>query len=339
MNLEKDTDSHGVIGVGVIGLGFMGQTHLAAYQSAERSGYPCRVVAVSDRHEERRRGERATVGNIPVVGEGPLFDSDEVRGYSDPNDLFTDPNVDLVSVCTPTDTHFDLVSRACDAGKHVLIEKPVSLDPKEIEELDRRAKAAGIICMPAMCMRFWPGWRWLKEQIELGGWGRVLNASFRRTVGLPAWSKEFYLDPRRSGGALFDLHVHDVDFAFWCFGKPNKVHAFGAEQHVQAIYEYDDGPNWVRTEGGWVDVPGFEFQLGYQIVFEAAVVEFDSNREPALRQLVDSKWSDVECPELGGYDGEIRHLIDCIQAAETPDATLAEAAAVTRILVKEQSAL
>ena len=143
----------------------MGATHIAAYAAARAAGYPCEIVAVSDPKASRRRGELWDVGGNAVSdmsGQKRAFDPSAVRAYEHPDELIGDPNVDLISICTRTDTHVDLAARALRAGKHVLVEKPVSLSAPEIQELDRTAREYGKVCMPAMCMRFWPAWAWLE---------------------------------------------------------------------------------------------------------------------------------------------------------------------------------
>ena len=67
--------------------------------------------------------------------------------------------------------------------------------------------------MPAMCMRFWPGWSWLKQAVEEQTYGKVLAARFRRDSAMPAWSQQgTYSGGQDLGGALFDLHIHDTRF-------------------------------------------------------------------------------------------------------------------------------
>src|SRR2546423_323550 len=235
-----------MVRVGVIGLGFMGATHVAAFNAAHQAQYPCEIVAVCDRKESRRRGELWDVGGNAVsdVSQRKLaFDPSQVHGYERADDLLDDPRVDLVSICTPTDTHVELASRALRAGKHVLVEKPVSLHAGEIRKLEKIAKESGKLCTPAMCMRFWAAWRWLKERIDDREFGRCVSATFTRLAAMPRWSA-FFADGRRSGGALVDLHIHDADFVYWCFGMPQSVSSSGrvgetrAVDHVTTFYNF-----------------------------------------------------------------------------------------------------
>lgn len=339
------------IGVGVIGLGFMGRTHLAAYQAAERDGFPCRVVAVCDPDPERRLGRApGSAGNIAAAGSAGaerMFDPAQVRGHETAERLLADPAVQLVSICTYTDSHVELALAALAAGKHVLVEKPVALRSADVQRLAVAAQAAsahGLCCMPAMCMRFWPGWPWLRDRVRDGSLGAVRSATFQRLGSGPAWSAEFYRDSARSGGALFDLHVHDADFVHWCFGPPRSVFAAGNEQHVTALYGYGDGagdaPAHVSAEGAWDLAPGAGFRMRFVVNFERATAEFDLSRTPALVLHTAEGTSAVETAEPGvktGYDGQVRHLVGVIAAGRTDTrATIDEALNVTRLLEAER---
>jgi predicted dehydrogenase len=90
-----------------------------------------------------------------------------------------------------------------EAGKHVLVEKPVATGTAAIERLMEARPAPersdGVLCAPAMCMRFWPEWAWLKNTIESGELGAVRSASFTRLGAAPAWSG-FYATRRGRAG-------------------------------------------------------------------------------------------------------------------------------------------
>ena len=143
-----------------------------------------------------------------------------------------------------------------------------------ISGIVRDAAEAETLCMPAMCVRFWPGWSWLRERVVDGSLGAVRSAVFRRLGTRPGWAK-FYADVERSGGALFDLHVHDTDFVQWCFGTPASLSSTGSLDHLTTLYRYPGGPPHVVVEGGWDHAPGFPFQMRYTVIFEHATADFD----------------------------------------------------------------
>jgi predicted dehydrogenase len=324
------------IRVGIVGLGFMGRTHLAAYLAAERAGHPNEVVALCDADLARLRGKRTGRGNLEARGADPLAAVRAAPAYAEPAELFADERVELVSICTPTPTHVPLALAALRAGKHVLVEKPVALRAVEVEKLARAARTARRVCMPAMCMRFWPGWDWLKRTIDAQTHGPVVSAVFRRLAAPPAWSRGFYGDARASGGALFDLHVHDADFVRYCFGAPDALASAGTLDHVTTLYRYKDGPPHVVAEGGWNHTSGFPFFMGYTVAFERATAEFALGREPLLTLAKNGKTSAIPLANTTGYDGEVRHALDVVARRAKPRATLAEAAGLVAMLELER---
>lgn len=315
----------------------MGRVHLAAYQhAAHHAAAPVCVYGLCD-----ARGRDAADGRPGNLALDVSADwTADVRISAQYDALLDDPRIDLISICTPTDTHVPLAVRALETGKHVLVEKPVSLVADQIERLDTAARAAGRWCLPGMCMRYWPGWVWLLQAIVGGVYGPVRSAVFRRLGSMPDWSAGFYGDHARSGGALVDLHIHDADFVRWCFGDPAEVVSTGEINHVTTFYRFADGPPHVAAEGCWEPARGLPFVMYYRVGFERATVEYDSTREQPLLLGRDGRVEPVDLPPGSGYDAEIRHMLALIAGEEqTPRVTLADAAAVTRLLDAERESL
>jgi len=329
------------IGVGVIGLGFMGRTHLGAYNAAAAAGLPCRVVAVCDADPSRLTATAAATGNLPgAVGDRPLFDPERTATYTDPAALLADPSVGMVSICTYTDTHVPLALAALAAGKHVLVEKPVAVTAAEARRLADAAARASVLCMPALCMRFWPGWPWVRDRIRDGAFGAVRSATFTRLVGPPRWGLDFYRNPERSGGALCDLHIHDADFIHWCFGRPAAVSTTGTLDHLSTHYLFADGPAHVTAEGGWDLARAAGFRMRYTVIFEHATADFDMARPDPLILHTAEGSEPVELPAVSGYEGQVRHFV---QAAATGSkdlaSTMAEAVSVAEVLDAERESM
>ncbi|MFN0244028.1 MAG: Gfo/Idh/MocA family protein [Planctomycetota bacterium] len=331
------------IGVGVIGLGFMGRTHLGAYRAAHAAGFANEIVAVCDSSAERRAGrsaEKGARGNLDTGTSGErLFDPAATRAYEHADELFADARVELVSICTHTQAHVDLALLALAAGKHVLVEKPVALTVTAVERLAIAARAARTLCMPAMCMRFWPGWDFLHDRIAAGTFGAPKSATFARVGVRPSWSP-FYSDATQCGGPLFDLHVHDADFVRWCFGEPQSVAAFGTLEHFTASYRFDGGPLHATAEAGWDPAPGFPFRMRATVMFEEATVDFDLARDTPLLVARAGRVDAIELAQTNGYDGEVRHFLATIAAGRGElTATIDEAVGLTRMLEREAAAL
>lgn len=332
--------SGATVGVGVIGMGFMGRTHVAAYESARCNGYDCKLVAICDQDTARLAHNAPVQGNLGQAATENLFDPADTRAYSDIDAILNDRDVHLVSICTHTDTHADLAIRALERGKHVLVEKPVAVRWQDVARVAEAAAKSGKLCMPAFCMRFWPGWSWLKQMIVEGAYGKVRSAVFERLASPPGWAPDFYRDAARSGGALVDLHIHDADFVRWCFGNPDSVSSTGSLDHVTTLYRFSAGPSHVVAEGGWDHTPGFPFKMRFVVAFERATAEFDSGREPPLVLASAGELNPVPLDSISGWDLEVRHLVQAIQSGRTDlMTTIADALAVTRLLAAEAESL
>lgn len=288
----------------------MGRTHLAAWSSAGHDGLPCRVVAVSDRNPQALTGEApaGATGNLDAHGKpARLFDPAVVRTFLDVDELLADRGVDVVSICTHTDTHVDLACAALRAGKHVLLEKPVSITADGARRVAEAASAAGKVCMVAMCMRFWPAWAWLKRAIDSGEHGALSSVSFARLASPPGWSREFYLAAEKSGGALVDLHIHDTDFVRYCFGEPTGVITTGSLHQLTTIYRVASCAH-VVAHGGWDFAQGFPFRMRYLANFRDGTADFDITRTPQLLWHAGGKSEAVDVGTRTGYDEQVRHL-------------------------------
>jgi len=324
MRKSKNPTSQRKVNVAVVGLGFMGAMHIKTYQHIPGA----RLVAVCD-------AIRLPVNGVLSGFGGNVGDSDavhlgrDVAVYRELRDLLANSNVDLVDLCVPTPLHAPQTIAALRAGKHVICEKPLARTSLTARQIVKAAQVAKTFFMPAMCMRFWPGWAWLKQLKTKKTYGRILAARFRRVCSPPGWSHNTYFKGRESGGALFDLHIHDTDFVQFLFGRPKSVFSIGlsrfsgAIDHVVTQYQVAGGAA-VYTEGSWLLTQGFN--MGYTVMFERATLDFDLARgADALR--LDEPGKSSRIVKLGGpdgYGGELRHMIQAIQTGTPPAIVTAE---------------
>lgn len=310
-----------MVNVAVVGLGFMGVTHIKAYLKLKNA----RLAAICDAVRLPVNGDFSTItGNIP--GWEPLqLDVTNVKVTKDLNELLADPAIDLIDLCVPTPVHLKLATLALQAGKHVVCEKPLARNSTIAREIvDLAAKSPGYF-IPAMCMRFWPGWSWLKTAVDQQTYGAVKAARFRRVGEPPAWGREGYFNGAASGGALLDLHIHDTDFVQFLFGRPKAVFSqgfsfySGAIDHVLTQYTVACGAS-VSAEGSWMMSDGFGFNMAYTVIFERATADFDLSRgAEALKIFEQGKGARVVPPEPGdGYIGELGYMVDCIEQRRPP---------------------
>lgn len=310
-----------MVNVGIVGLGFMGLTHIKAYRQLPNA----RLVAICDAvrlpTDGKLGGQAGNISNTDEI----QFDMSVVKGYRDYHEMLANPEVQLVDICLPTTLHAPVSLAALKAGKHVLCEKPLARTSTICREILAAADAAPGYFMPAHCLRFWPEWAWLKQAIADGRYGKVLAARFTRLSEPPGWSQGSYLKGAESGGALLDLHIHDTDFVQFCFGRPEAVFASGqsrlsgAFDHVVTHYRVASGAT-VTAEGSWLMAQGYGFKMAFTVNFENATADYDSTRgEGALKVFgAAPEPQTIHCAGGDGYVGELAHLIECIERGTPP---------------------
>jgi len=217
-----------MVRIGIIGLGFMGRMHYGAYQDVPGA----QVIAVCDADARRAAGDLSDGwANVPGA-EVKQLPMDRIRGTTDWRELIRMSEVDAIDVCLPTPQHLEVVTAAIQTGKHVLCEKPMARTLADGQAIAAAAAKSGGFFMPAMCMRFWGEWEWLKQAVVEERYGKVRSATFRRAGTTPGG---WFRDGKISGGALLDLHVHDVDFVYHLFGKPKAVSSRGYSESDQNL--------------------------------------------------------------------------------------------------------
>lgn len=307
--------------VGIVGLGFMAATHIKAYCEVP----DVRIAALCNPSGRHLDGDFTGVAGNVGTNEPVILDMTGVKATKDFADLLADPGIQLIDICAPTSAHRDLSIAALKAGKHVICEKPLARTPEAAREIAAAAHSATGYFMPAMCMRFWPEWAWLKTAIEKQRFGKVHSAHFRRVAEPPAWGQKNFFQGLESGGGLFDLHIHDADFVQFCFGRPQRVYSrgykkfSGAIDHVVTQYEVDSGAI-VHAEGSWAMAKGFGFSMTYSVNFDSATVEYDLARKPDPLLLVEEGKPPmiVRCEGPDGYIAELTHMVESIRAGKPP---------------------
>jgi predicted dehydrogenase len=324
-----------MVRIGIIGLGFMGRMHYGAYQSVPEG----QVVAVCDADPRRASGDLSDGwSNVPGADVKRL-PMTQIRGTTSWQDLINWNDLAVIDVCVPTPQHLEVVTAAIATGKHVLCEKPMARTLSDAQAIAAAAAKGRGFFMPAMCMRFWPEWEWIKQAISENRFGKVLSATFRRAGSTPGG---WFRDGKLSGGALLDLHVHDVDFVYHLFGKPNALFSRGYTRdtgeidHVVTQYLFDS-PAIVAAEGAWGMADGFGFRMQFTVNFEQATAGFEFGRDQPLMLYAGKKAEPVKTSGESGYVGEMRYFIDCIRNNTRPTRVTADDAVMgLRIIEAER---
>ncbi len=292
--------------VGLVGVGGISGAHIPAWQSME----DVELVALCDVRPEQ-------MTRYP-----------ELRQYTDMDDMLAKEQLDILDICLPTYLHADAAVKAMERGIHVLSEKPVSLKTEDVHRLYETAKRNNVRFMVAQVLRFWPEYVYLKEIYDSGRYGKLLSGRMARLGHMPGWSWDNWMkDESRSGLVPFDLHIHDLDFMVYTFGKPKQVSSFRARRPDQdvftAVYQFDGF--YVDSEATWYAAP-YPFHATYRFQFEKALIVLDG----ALTVYeVDGKTftvgadggetGGIELPPTNAYANEIRYFADCVKAGRDAD--------------------
>jgi predicted dehydrogenase len=303
--------------IAVLGLGFMGSTHLRALARIPQ----VQIVAVASDDARQLSGDLTGVqGNMGRPGE--RMDFSGIATYRDWRQAVLDPRAEAVDICLPTNLHAPAVITALDAGKHVLVEKPMALDTASTEAMLDAARCKGRILMVAQVLRFFPSYRAMVELVKSGRLGAVRAAMFRRRSAAPSWSP-WLLDPKISGGAVFDLLVHDVDMCLHLFGPPQAVSATGCEDLTRGL-------DWITAQlhyaelvaavsGGWHPPSSFPFSMEYSVVGDDGVVEYHSSTAAPVLYGPGGSQRALETAGTDGYQAEIEYFVDCCLHQRQPD--------------------
>jgi len=320
----------GPLNIGIIGLGFMGSTHLNAW-----SGIPgASLIAVADPKPHRLAGDLSDIqGNIG--GPGVRRDFTRVNGYRTPEELIADPAVEAVDICLPTNFHLPVTLAAFAAGKHVVVEKPMALSGEACDRMIAAAAQAGRVLMVAHVVRYWPDYAAARELFRSGRLGALRSAIFHRKCAAPMWGR-WLKDSARSGGGVFDLLIHDVDFCHQLFGSPLAVRAEGPEQldrgidWVLARLEYPHGAP-VAISGGWHHPQSYPFSMDFTLVAEGGTLDYNSAFRPLTLYLADGTEQKPELEIHDAYQAELNYFLACAQANHWPeDCRPQESAAAVR---------
>jgi predicted dehydrogenase len=322
--------------LGVLGLGFMGATHIRALDGIDG----LTLAAISSSDPKKLAGDLSGVGGNLGAAFATL-DFSNVAKHTRWQDIIADDSIDAVDVCLPTHLHAEATEMALNAGKHVLCEKPLALDFATADRLVALAKERGKVLMAAQVLRFFPMYRQMAERVKSGTLGAVRAATFRRRCAAPPWAK-WMQDKSISGGGVFDLLIHDVDMALHLFGVPSAVSATGREaldSYVDTINAqlYYDGLDSVTVAGGWHH-GAFPFSMEYTIVADGGTIEYSSasGKDPQVYRPGAEAEALTPVAAIDGYQEEIRYFYECCRdGCETvycSPAESAQAVKVTRLM-------
>jgi len=215
--------------VGVIGVGGIARTHMPGWEASEHA----EVVAGADVSEQALERWGAQYGIQRLV--------------MDSSELFRDPDIDIIDICTPNNYHAPLAIAAMEAGKHVICEKPLAPTPAAIRDMIAARDGAGVMLMTAQHFRFRGTSRAMKAEIDAGALGEIYHARswMLRRAAAPT-RPGFIMKQHSSGGPCIDIGVHILDLTLWFMGNPRPVAVTGVARaeiaHQSGAFSIWGGP-------------------------------------------------------------------------------------------------
>lgn len=315
-------------GIGIIGCGTIAGKMLAAWVPHMRNA---RLVAVSDVNPAQTELFQSTYG-IP-------------RAHADYRALLDDREVDAVLVLTPNFLHAEQTIAACAAGKHVCVQKPMSLTTAEAVDMIRAAETAGVTLMAGFLKRFWPYYVAIRKLLDDGALGELLTIRTQFShSGIGKYYKpasDWFNDPAKAGGGpLADLGVHHFDVMRWLAGSDvARVSADIARLGPEGVLENNATvslrfANGVMGQGYYsfttVAPPGVTIErlevygtTGTALVTLAhpgrVVVQYCAEVGAAATY---PGWIDLPVPEpVPAFGLMLQHFVDCLIAGRAPVTT------------------
>ncbi len=302
--------------IGVAGLGFMGCTHARAWPKVPGA----ELAAVVSSDPAKLSGDISAVGGN-LGGSTEKLDFSAVKKYYKFEDLLEDAEIDAVDICLPSDRHFETARAALRAGKHVLVEKPLALNGEDADALIEEAARAGRTLMTGHVLRFFPEYRTLADLLREGRLGAVRSAFFRRRCGAPSWSR-WLTDAARSGGAVMDLLIHDIDVCLHVFGQPETVSAVGFGDPARGIDWIEarlgfTGIGPVIVTGGWHQPGTYPFRMEFTVAGDAGTLEYRSGDVPLTLYNANGA-SEPAAVETDPFAKELKYFADCARDSREP---------------------
>jgi len=324
-----------IIRYGIIGTGSISRTHADALQSVRET----QILAVASR-SQTNAGMFAQWKGVPDA-------------YDDYRRILERSDIDAVIVAFPNKAHAPIALEALQAGKHVLLEKPLCLTLDEADRLIAASTESGRILMYAEELCFVPRFVRLKELLDEGAVGSpYMIRQIEKHAGPHAeW---FYQREQAGGGALMDMGCHSIEAIRWMLGKPAVKSVYGQidlvlhkdktelDDHTIVIIEFENGAVGV-AEAGWAKQGGmtstFEIfaangLLTAESVSDTGITAF-SNEGYGMLPDATRGWSkpDVDTVASHGYVAELEHFTNCIRENTVPLETAQDGKIVLEIML------
>lgn len=318
--------------VGLIGCGGIGSVHATCWLSMRDK---VQLSAIADVSTERTQR---------------FADACGAKVYTDGFTMLEEEALDVVDICVPTFLHTDYVIRAMKYVKNIIVEKPICLKEEDAQRLLEAQKETGALVQVGHVVRFMDAYKYLKELVDSGKYGRVIAGDFARISPRPMWMKG-HDDIDKTGSMALDMHIHDVDYIRYLMEtEPENMSSWavkdkaGIVQHIWTSYRFKD--TLLTAEASWDYPVSLPFMQIFRVRLEKAAVVlggdgrltiYPEEGDKFVPQLAKKEEMDlgINVSDLGPYMNEIRYFVDNILAGEEGITSLSEAIASFRLVRKE----
>jgi predicted dehydrogenase len=304
------------IGIGFIGAGDISILHARAVQKC----LGAKLVGLWNRSQDRAQQRASEFG---------------CKTFTTPEALVNDPAIHAVFVLTNLETHLEYTKLALNAGKHVLVEKPVGASVAEIEEMKKLADAKKLVCMPGHNYIYEVGMNRSKELIEAGDLGRLVSCYAMYNIHHPE------VVASRYPGVVRQILTHNSYILLYLLGKPKRLCAMKACLHYKHYKEEDIAMVQLEMENGALAHLCASFAADDHAAdpwtVMVKVIGTGGSTRYSYRDHVEVKQGLVHSQTYTAYAGsimnEVRHFIEnCLRRGEQPLSTMADAITAQKMI-------
>ncbi|MEZ0289799.1 MAG: Gfo/Idh/MocA family oxidoreductase [Sulfolobales archaeon] len=287
------------VGIGIIGAGFISDTHARVLRDLRDLA---EIRGVFSRSLEKTKFFAEKHG-IPKV-------------YSSLSELLSDDSVDAVVIATPNYTHKSIAVECAKSGKNIFLEKPIALSVEEGREIIEEAERNSVKLFIGHVLRFWPEYVKIREIVLSGGVGEPRVARVYRLASFPKWTY-WHKYMAYSGGVTVDLAIHDIDYLRWVLGPVSKVYAVGgvysrhsvdAIDHVMYLLEFENG-SIAYGEASWAMPDSFPFTTYLEIAGTKGLATVDNRSTRTLWVYTESRVSEEAPLHRDAYYLQMRSFL------------------------------
>ncbi|QQZ08655.1 Gfo/Idh/MocA family protein [Heyndrickxia vini] len=292
--------------IGLVGLGFIGKTHLEAYGKIDH----CQVTSICTSNK--------------VIDREIIYNGSFVTAYEE---LLNDKDIDIIDICLPTYLHEEYILRAANAGKSIICEKPLTLSIESANRIIDAVNKNNVRLFVGHVLRFWPEYKVIKSFSENDRLKDIEIIHAKRLGQAPNWSSWFQ-HPEISGGALYDLHIHDIDFLYYLLGEVDTVYAvgnknkYGAWDHIMTTILFKNKSKAFVEASQRMPI-GYPFTMSFRAQTSESTLELNVNAGDNIENINESnhqfiyysnqKKTPIKIEKGDAFQNELSYFVDCIE--------------------------